>query len=218
MMNKLKYSIGFGLIFMIGLGMVIAESFPATIQSIGDGTRQTSLQDDNLTVDAGGPYEGKVGEAIQFQGSVEGGQPPYKWQWKFGSGGTFKEQNPTHSYKREGTFTVTLKVRDDSKPPNTETATTTVTITGGGNGTLKVNISGPYNGSVGEEIQFNCTVEGGIPPYEYYWSFGDGTHSNESNPTHMYEREKSYRLQLRVKDSAQRVHIRHDFTWVYITA
>lgn len=35
------------------------------------------------------------------------------WQWDFGNGTTSTERNPTHRYRKKGTFTVTLRVTDD---------------------------------------------------------------------------------------------------------
>lgn len=68
-----------------------------------------------LSVDAGGPYEGKVGESIDFTGSIEdGGSPPYTWEWDFGDGDTSYEQNPTHTYDEAGTYEVTLAVIDST--------------------------------------------------------------------------------------------------------
>ncbi len=303
-MNQIKYGMVFAIVFMMGLGSSVAGNFSTTMGNMIGHSGNASLQNGNFTVDAGGPYEGKVGEPIHFHGSVTGGAAPYEYYWSFGDGGSSKQQNPTHTYNKAGVYTVTFMVTDSSFPPNEATDTTTATITGGGdalvvdiggpyngsvgeeihfnctvtggtepysyhwsfgggggskeqnpthiynkagvytvtlmvmdsslppnkdietttatitggeNSTLVVDIGGPYNGSVGEEIHFNCTVKGGTEPYEYYWSFGDGTHSNEPNPTHVYTKERTYLVRLMVKDSAQRTYIRHDFSWVYIT-
>lgn len=44
----------------------------------------------------------------QFTGSTTG--TPKSWQWNFGDGTTSTEQNPTHTYKKAGNYTVTLTV------------------------------------------------------------------------------------------------------------
>jgi outer membrane protein assembly factor BamB len=49
-----------------------------------------------LSVEAGGPYEGKVGDLIYFNGSCNGGAPPYHWHWNFGDGNISEVQNTTH--------------------------------------------------------------------------------------------------------------------------
>ena len=65
-----------------------------------------------LTANANGPYSGYAGNSIQFHGSASGGNPPYSWRWDFGDGNVATEQNPTHVYASEGTYTVTLNVTD----------------------------------------------------------------------------------------------------------
>lgn len=67
---------------------------------------------EELVVDAGGPYEGKVDEAIQFYGNAIGGIPLYSWFWEFGDGGVSWEQNPTYGYDTPGEHTATLSVTD----------------------------------------------------------------------------------------------------------
>lgn len=71
-----------------------------------------ALDEEFLIVDAGGTYEGDVGETIGFSGSVDGGTPPYTWSWDFGDGNASDEQNPTHVYSKDGTYEVTLIVSD----------------------------------------------------------------------------------------------------------
>ncbi|WP_000294270.1 PKD domain-containing protein, partial [Bacillus cereus] len=65
-----------------------------------------------------------------------------------------------------------------------------------------VNINGPYSGLVKEGIQFKSDgsndEDGKI--VSYLWEFGDGSTSAEVNPVHVYEREGSYKVSLRVKD------------------
>ena len=49
------------------------------------------------------------------------------WSWNFGDGNTSSEQNPTHTYSAEGTYTVNLKVNNTiGTSPQTATATVTV--------------------------------------------------------------------------------------------
>jgi PKD repeat protein len=47
-----------------------------------------------------------------FTSSVIGGTQPYTFEWDFGDGAISTEENPTHTYKETGTYTVTLKVTD----------------------------------------------------------------------------------------------------------
>ncbi len=54
--------------------------------------------------------------------------------------------------------------------------------------------------SVGEKIQFHATVTGGVPPYSFYWDFGDGNQSNIIQPEHYYETPGEYKVVLTVSD------------------
>jgi hypothetical protein len=56
----------------------------------------------------------------------------------------------------------------------------------------------------------NCTrsakffdgTAGGMGSYDYYWDFGDGTTSQETNPVHAYGRPGSYEVRLRINDQS----------------
>lgn len=51
-----------------------------------------------------------------------------------------------------------------------------------------------------QEIHFSVSVSGGITPYSYNWDLGDGTTSNEANPSHSYKKAGSYTVKLTVTD------------------
>ena len=90
---------------------------------------------DEIVADADGPYDGEVGESIDFSGDVYdafGTSISCTYDWDFGDGATSTKQNPTHSYDVVGNYTVTLNVEDSVG--NTANDTTTVTISEEGNG------------------------------------------------------------------------------------
>jgi PKD repeat protein len=80
-----------------------------------------------LACDAGGPYSGETGTAIQFSGSATGGAPPYTWAWNFGDGANSTAQNPTHIYTTAGLYTVTLSVTDSASATADDTTTANIT-------------------------------------------------------------------------------------------
>src|SRR5208282_5762943 len=53
---------------------------------------------------------------------------------------------------------------------------------------------------LGMDLGIFPTVVGGVAPYHYAWSFGDGTGSTTQNVTHAYEVTGLYLLQLNVTD------------------
>ena len=70
-----------------------------------------------------------------------------------------------------------------------------------GRGPLKADAEGPYMGMPNTPVQFHCTILGGIPPYTYLWSFGDGGTSSTENPTHTYTQSGTYNVTLLVTDT-----------------
>jgi len=76
--------------------------------------------DENLVnwpplADAGGPYFGKVGEIINFDGSdsFDTDNNTISYEWDFDDGGNGIGISPTHSYSEEGRYTVKLTVTDE---------------------------------------------------------------------------------------------------------
>ena len=145
----------------------------------------------NPIAGASGPYEGVVNETLEFNGYAIRGTPPYTWHWDFGDGSVSDEQNPKHVYKKAGNYTITLSVTDTNE--NTYTYTTYALIKN-----VEVNCFGPYVSKPGDVINFQCTVSGGHPPYEYLWDFGDGFFSNEQNPVHVYNETGTYDVRVYV--------------------
>ena len=55
----------------------------------------------------------KVGQDVHFDPRIAGGISPYSYEWDFGDGNTSTDTAPSHAYKSDGIYTVTLKVTDD---------------------------------------------------------------------------------------------------------
>ncbi len=95
------------------------------------GTATTTITIANLnrapTADAGGPYSGMSGVAIEFDGS--GSTDPdgdaLTYAWDFGDGGTGAGALASHSYGVGGTYDVTLRVNDGAA---SSAASTTATV------------------------------------------------------------------------------------------
>jgi chitodextrinase len=80
------------------------------------------------TANAGGPYTGKVGVPVVFNGSGSGdpeGQP-LTYSWDFGDGAVGSGVAPSHTYSSAGHYTVTLVVNDGTF--SSAPVTTTVDI------------------------------------------------------------------------------------------
>ena len=80
---------------------------------------------------------------------------------------------------------------------------------------LTCDANGPYEGNIMEDIEFDGTATGGIPPYEYFWNYGDGnTSSGDPHPTHNYANAGNYTVTLTVTDSEN--NTANDTTWAWI--
>jgi len=66
---------------------------------------------------------------------------------------------------------------------------------------LIANANGPYFSCCNELIQFTGTKSGGVLPFTYQWSFGDGQSSLLQNPIHSYIAPGVYPVVLTVTDS-----------------
>ena len=73
----------------------------------------------------------KEGQEVQFEGRVAGGFAPYSYEWDFGDGDTSTSKAPTHAYKTDESYTVSLKVTDDRGNTDTETRSEYIIVSPG---------------------------------------------------------------------------------------
>jgi serine protease len=82
------------------------------------------------TAEAGGPYNGIVGEPITLTGSAtDPGVDTFTYAWDLNNDGTYETsgQTATNTWSTAGTYTVGLQVTDDDGGVGTDTAQVTVT-------------------------------------------------------------------------------------------
>jgi len=70
----------------------------------------------------------KEREQVIFYTEIAGGFAPYSYEWDFGDGTTSTGENPSHIYKNDGEYTVTLTVTDDRGNTDTETRSDYITV------------------------------------------------------------------------------------------
>jgi len=73
---------------------------------------------------------------------------------------------------------------------------------------------GPYYKYIDIPLQFSGSVNGGIPPYTWFWDFGDGNTSTEKNPKHIFDQSGNYTITFTIKDNED--DIASDVTWAKI--
>ncbi len=155
---------------------------------------------------AGGPYSGEAGSAVQLDGSAsfdpDGNVASYAWN--FGDGNTGSGATPNHTYAAMGNYTASLVVTDDQGASSTA-STAQVTIS-----EPLVNLppvaepGGPYSGDTGAPVQFDGS--GSTDPngdaIGYAWDFGDGQTSTLPSPSNTYAAAGTYTVTLTVDDGA----------------
>ncbi|MBI2271082.1 MAG: PKD domain-containing protein [Bacteroidetes bacterium] len=118
--------------------------------------------------------------------------PITSWFWSFGDGSTSTLQNPSHTYNNAGTYSVVLQVTTLQGCTNSNSANPVLIIAhpipnalfsvNSTNLLIPVDLLKCNNQSTGATI--------------YYWSFGDGATSNQTDPEHKYNTSGNYVIQL----------------------
>jgi PKD repeat protein len=140
------------------------------------------------------PSVGAGSMIASFTAHGQGGTPNFKYSWHFGDGTSSEIQNPTHHYST-GTYTATVVATDGAGMSATWSVSITINLP------LIMGFTNRYAGSPGLTMLFTCTPSQGVPPYSYYWQFGDGQSSTLQNPSHAYVVMGTYHATLNVTDS-----------------
>lgn len=110
--------------------------------------------------------------------------------WEFGDGKTSAEKSPTHTFEKNGEYTVTLTAKN---PHGSHKASETLTISD-----LHPPIADFTFENKGKGVvEFKSTSS---YAKEYTWNFGNGKSSLVANPTHTYENNGEYSVSLTVKN------------------
>lgn len=121
--------------------------------------------------------------------------------WVFGDGGLSTDENPSHSYKNEGIYTVSLTV-SNSFGADSEVKPNIVSVIGETDDVIAAFSVNPAIGIVPANIEFVNNSGGTV--VEAIWNFGDGIEINEpgsDNVSHTYRQPGVYDISLTVKGS-----------------
>ena len=128
---------------------------------------------------------------------------PVSYEWNFGDGGSSTEKEPEHEYDSTGCYEVILTVTDD----DSESCQSRICVVID-DGDLDI----PDEPAVwiepsdivveeGQEVFFSSEA---LDPQgfdlTYYWDFGDGGDSTESDPSYVYSTAGRYQVELVVTD------------------
>jgi PKD repeat protein len=162
---------------------------------------------------------------VSFQGSgTDSDGTINSYHWDFGDGETKTMQNPAHTFKKSGTYIITLTVTDNNGGTSTNMNTITVISNNPPAASVK---SSKSNGEAPLTISFSGSgsdTDGTIA--SYYWDFGDGSTSNEKNPSHKYSTVGTYTVTLTVTDDKGGIGTSiltitanaHTYRWNHVTS
>ncbi len=122
------------------------------------------------------------------------------WYWDFGDGATSNSQNPSHTYLNPGSYSVELRVYNDTTgctDSTTKVAYIKISQVNGGYTII------PDNVCQYDNICFHDTTQTLYPIVEWKWYFGDGGTDFTSgiNACHSYHFAGNYNIRLNIKDS-----------------
>ena len=111
--------------------------------------------------------------------------------WEFGDGAISNKPNPEYTYYEPGTYRIKLTATGDGGTDTYSTINDAYLLP-----TSFFDLAPRYVYVNEEEVHyFNLSENGDI----FEWDFGDGTTSDEFNPTHMYKQEGTYDVTLSVR-------------------
>jgi PKD repeat protein len=153
-------------------------------------------------VSISGPSLGAVGTALSFTASATDVDPAVQaagitYAWNFGDGSTASGAIASHSFASAGTYTVTVTATDVYGKVGTATANVKNLST------PVVKAGSPVTVNAESSLTFSqATEKGGTAPFDYSWTFGDGTNQTGSlNPSHTYQNPGSYTATVTVTDA-----------------
>ncbi len=119
----------------------------------------------------------------------------WKTAWSYGDGTASNDFNSFHTYEKPGLYRVCLKVQSLSGCISEYCDSVAVkdpTSGCGGESDFK------YSKSIYNDLEYKFEPEHEFPNRKYYWSFGDGTGSNDISPVYKFPGPGTYKVCLTV--------------------
>lgn len=162
------------------------------------------------TADAGGAYSGTEGAAVQFDGSASSDPDgdALTYAWLFGDGDTGSGVLPSHTYRDNGSYPVTLTVTD-AKGAESGAAASTASVA---NASPAVEAGPDATAGVGQNFVLSATFSdagAGDTPWSHTIDWGDGSsppsgsknsQSDAITSSHVYSTAGSYVVRVTVTD------------------
>lgn len=118
------------------------------------------------------------------------------YEWDFGDGNTSEEQDPTHTYLMDGTYTVTLTATNERGCDSSITYVNLITV-----GSPDADYTAAPTAAVCPPLLVSFTDASSSNANQWVWNFGDGSSSTQQNPQHIYTEPGVYDVELIVFSS-----------------
>ena len=138
------------------------------------------------------PLYGSAPLSVVFNDTSTGN--PTSWNWSFGDGSYSSLQNPSKLYSSSGTYTVNLTATNAAGSDSSEQTITATPVA-----PVAAFSCDPVVGD--NPLEVFCTDESINVPTSWNWTFGDGSDSTESNPSHTYTAAGVYNVSLQAINS-----------------
>jgi PKD repeat protein len=146
----------------------------------------------------------RANEPITLTSTISGFGAGAIYYWDFGAGAIYSSNtvaNPVVSYGYEGNKNISLTITDVNGTKSVVKNSYIYVYQPPAIG-IKPDFTGCVtDGEVNSPISFfNLSTGGSRYPHDYEWNFGDGTTSNDMNPTHIYGAKGVYTVSLKACD------------------
>ncbi|MBR1924924.1 MAG: PKD domain-containing protein [Ruminobacter sp.] len=168
------------------------------VLTVSDGKVSNSFRS-NVVVAVNNPpvakFTSKVdGNTVKFTNeSTDADGDELTYSWDFGDGNTSTDKNPSHTYEVKGEYTVVLTVTDAKKA--TDSYSRNVSLS---NNAPVASYTSEVDGKTVKFTDKSTDADG--DELTYSWNFGDGNTSTDKNPSHTYESNGKYTVELTVSD------------------
>jgi outer membrane protein OmpA-like peptidoglycan-associated protein len=144
---------------------------------------------DTLETDQSGTFEASISEEAD---------EPLTYTWSFGDGSTGSGLLTNHSYAQTGQYSIRFEASNEGGS-DADTISVTVVPPPQPASITSLNAT-PNPVDEGQPVRFSSNVQGDSP-ISRSWSFGDGSSSMSSSPTHTYEEPGQYTARLEASNN-----------------
>src|SRR5438093_5559462 len=107
----------------------------------------------------------------------------------------------SHNYTVAGSYPITVVAQDGETPQIGESSFASVSVASVVAGDFSLSTTSPVTG---QSVTFTAAISGGVPPYTYFWDYGDGSTDTGASTAHAFAKSGNYTVTVTVTDSGGR--------------